>query len=131
MRVPLSGTLASNTYLVLGVGGTIALPQAIQNGSTSSTKPNPTGVAIIDTAALTVLDSVSFSGTTAGVLVTIKGFPAPTQFAEGTFAVLLDNTGTSSTPVQGSLVRLPNGRDTDNLSADWQFKSPPSPGAAN
>ena len=62
MRVALTGTLAANGYLVLGVGGTIALPQAIQNGSST----NPIGIAIIDTVAKTVLDSVSFTGASPG-----------------------------------------------------------------
>jgi hypothetical protein len=126
MRVPLSGSLDTGHYLVIGTGGTIALPAAIQNGSTTV----PTAVAIIDTVKLTVVDSVSFAGstTTGGLVSQIMGFPAPTQFAEGTFKVLLDTT-TNST--QGSLVRVPNGQDTDNQSADWTFKSPPSPGATN
>lgn len=126
MRVPLSGTLASGSFVVLGVGGSIALPQGIQNGSSS----NPTGVAIIDTAKLVVVDSVSFAGstTTGGLVAQIQGFPSPTQFAEGTFKVLVDSTANGT---QGSLVRLPNGQDTDDQSADWQFKSPPSPGATN
>ncbi len=133
MRVALTGTIAHTGYLVVGVGGTIPLPGAIQNGSTTAASPNPTGVALIDTVGLTVLDSVSFAGTIAsgGVNVTIKGFAAPTQFAEGTFKVLVDDTGTTANPIQGSLVRIPNGQDTDNISADWQFKSPPSPGASN
>jgi hypothetical protein len=128
MRVALTGMLAANGYLVLGVGGTIALPQAIQNGSST----NPIGIAIIDTVAKTVLDSVSFTGASPGLQAQITGFPAVTTFAEGTWKLLVDNPGTTTTPILGSLVRIPNGQDTDDMTADWQFKSTGvSPGATN
>jgi hypothetical protein len=36
-----------------------------------------------------------------------------------------------SNTVQGSVARVPNGRDTDVNSADFQFVTVPTPGAAN
>jgi large repetitive protein len=138
LRVPLSGKLESGHYIVIASSGVtvpsseakIALPMAIQNGSTT----NPIGIAIINTATLTVVDSVSFAGPAAGpgLSAQIMGFPAKTNFVEGTFKLFVDNAGTTTNPIAGSCVRLPNGRDTNNLSTDWQFKAAtPTPGAAN
>ena len=136
-RVTLSGSMAANAYIVIASAGVtvpatatkIALPGAIQNGSGT----NPTGVAIIDTAAKTVVDSVSFAGAAAGpgLVSQINGLPSPTTFAEGTFKLVVDDPGSTSVPVNGSCVRSPNGQDTDNMTADWSFKTPPTPGAAN
>lgn len=138
MRVPLSGTLAAGGYLVIASAGVtvpatatkVALPNAIQNGSATS----PIGLAIIDTAQLRVVDSVSFTGPSAGpgLVGQITGFAAKTTFAEGTFKLVVDNAGTASMPVNGSCVRFPNGQDTNDMSADWSFRAvTPSPGAAN
>ena len=51
-----------------------------------------------------------------------------TSFVEGTLKDIRDSNTT-----QGSCVRMPNGQDTDDLSADWSFSMTknPSPGAPN
>jgi hypothetical protein len=109
---------------------TVTVPagaQTITFGAASNniTNSGPTGVAIIDTVKLTVVDSVTFGGTVNAQLV---GFPSKTSFLEGTAKSLSDSGSTA-----GSCVRIPNGQDADNLTTDWQFSSAnnPSPGAAN
>ena len=36
-----------------------------------------------------------------------------------------------SNTVDGSLSRIPDGRDTDDAASDWQFTTTPTRGAAN
>jgi hypothetical protein len=89
----------------------------IQNGP-------PDGVALVDTAAQTVIDALSYDGSiTAAVL---PNFPAPVSLVEGTAA-----TASDSNTTDGSLCREPNGNDTDNANADWKFCATKSAGAAN
>jgi hypothetical protein len=89
----------------------------IQNGP-------PDGVALVDTAAQTVIDALSYEGSiTAAVL---PNFPAPVSLVEGTA-----ETASDSNTTDGSLCREPNGNDTDNANADWKFCATKSAGAAN
>jgi large repetitive protein len=133
LRVPLSGTLTMGQYLVMGtstvtVGSGVtkinfaAASNNIQNGSGT----NSTGVAIINTSTLTVVDSVSFTGASPGLVAQITGFTGKTTFAEGAFKLLSD-----SNSVQQTLVRLPNGQDTNSITADWQTSATPTPGLPN
>ena len=123
-----AGVLPSHGYLV--VAGANVTPAAgalkvdpgwtgtdhIQNGS-------PDGVALVDTAAQTVIDALSYEGSiTAAVL---PNFPAPVSLVEGT--VLAPAVADSNT-ADGSLCRQPDGTDTDNASVDWKFCATKSPG---
>jgi hypothetical protein len=91
----------------------------IQNGA-------PDGVALIDTSTPSLIDALSYEGSiTAG---TITGFPSPVSLVEGT--ALPISTADSNT-TNGSLVRSPNGHDTDNAASDWAFATTVTPGAAN
>jgi len=126
-RIALSGMLAGGAYLVIG-SATVTVPAGtamvtFSAASNNITNSAPTGVAIIDTVKLTVIDAVTFGGT---VNAQLKGFTGTTSFLEGTAKTLADSGA-------GSCVRIPNGQDTDNLTADWQFSSAnnPSPGAPN
>lgn len=123
-----AGALPAGGYLVVH-GGSVALPAGtlelpfdcvdtcMQNGA-------PDGVALIATGASAVIDALSYEGSLAAG--TIGGFPTPVNLVEGTPATAIDgNTG------NGSLVRLPNGADTDDADTDWAFSTTPSPGAQN
>ena len=90
MRVPLSGSLAAGAYLVIGVGGTIALPAAIQNGSAT----NPTGGRDHRHRRAHGGRLGLVHRRRAACVSQITGFPATTQFAEGTWKSLVDSTGT-------------------------------------
>ena len=108
-RKALSGTLAPGARLVVDVDG--------QNGA-------PDGVALIDTGSGALLDALSYEG--AITSATIGG--ATYDLVEGT--VLPVEVADSNT-VDGSLARIPDGRDTDDAAADWVFTTTATPGAAN
>jgi len=124
-----AGTLGPGGYLVVHDGavslpvGTLALTFApcidtcIQNGA-------PDGIALIDTNGPALIDALSYEGSVTAA--NILGFPAPVNLLEGT-----PTGATDSNTVNGSLVRLPNGTDTDNAGTDWAFAPTPTPGAAN
>lgn len=127
-----AGALAAGEYLVIGTMAVQAVlpPNAkyiafalsqdnIQNGA-------PDGIALVNTATLTVLDSFSYEGAiTAAVL---PGFANPVNLVRGT---ALTASVADSNTVIGSLCRLPNGSRTNNDISDWIFCTMPTPGAAN
>ena len=108
-RVPLTGTLAAGAYLVV--------PQDAQNGS-------PDGVALVDTASGTLLDALSYEGAITAAQVGTQTF----SLVEGN---ALTETVADSNTVEGSLVRSPDGHDSDDAATDWAFTTTPTPGAAN
>jgi hypothetical protein len=127
LRVPLQGTLPAGGYAVIAAGLT-GLPaetltfefpiavNTIQNGG-------PDGIGLIETATGVIRDFVAYAGTITSVsiegLATVTvpaGNSTPTGDADG---------------ISGSLIRFPNGSDTDNSVADWGFTRIPTPGAAN
>ncbi len=123
-RYPLSGTLAPGAYLVLANSGvtvpsgvaTVMLPSnGLQNGA-------PDAVALIDTNAGTLVDALSYEGALNGV--NINGVSGAVDLAEGTATAIVDLG-------PGSLIRVPNGVDTDDASLDWALSTTPTPGAAN
>lgn len=91
----------------------------VQNGA-------PDGMALVDTAGLTVIDALSYEG--AMTMANLPNFSGPVSLVEGT---ALAATVADSTSADGSLCRKPDGVDTDNANADWQFCATKSPGAAN
>lgn len=126
-----AGTLPAGGYLVVH-DGAVSLPAGalslnfanctdtcIQNGA-------PDGVALIDTASHTLIDALSYEG---GIVAAgIGGFAAPVSLVEGT---PLNATVADSNTTSGSLIRHPNGSDTDDADSDWAFTATPTPGAAN
>ena len=127
-----AGSLAPGEYLVVGSTTLLATVPAsakkiafagvsdqIQNGA-------PDGVAIINVAQSSLIDALSYEGSITAANIT--GFPGPVSLVEGT---VLATAVADSNTVPGSLVRLPNGQDTDNANADWKFTSTPTPGVAN
>ncbi len=124
-RVALSGALAPGGYLVIGIAGQmLTLPTgarrldfpatvtAIQNGS-------PDGIALLD-ASGTLLDAVCYEGAMTSASI------------GGRVYSLVEGTATTATDLgSGSLVRAPNGSDTDDASVDWSLSTTPTPGASN
>jgi hypothetical protein len=128
--IPLSGSLGAGKYLVLAMPGVVnidpgatvvmfgAMDPPIQNGS-------PDAVALFDTAEKKVLDAISYEGSiTAGL---IDGVPY--NLVSGT-ATLAADTAAPNFPV-ASIIRRPNGQDTDDDAADWSVTSILTPGAPN
>jgi hypothetical protein len=126
------GTLAAGQYLVVGSNTLLAtvpasaktlylgLPSdAIQNGA-------PDGVALVNVSQGAVLDALSYEGAITAAVIT--GFPAPVSLVEGT---MLPVATQDSNTAAGSLVRFPNGMDTNNAASDWNLTGTPTPGTAN
>ena len=106
-REQLTGTLAAGGYLVVAI--------ELQNGA-------PDGLALLEGA--TLLDALSYEG--AITAATIGG--QTYNLVEGT---VLPTTVEDSNTVAGSLIRNPNGRDTNDAAADWAFTTTITRGAAN
>lgn len=108
-RQALSGTLEAGAYLVVASDA--------QNGA-------PDGLALVDSAAGTLLDALSYEGAITGAVIGDATF----DLVEG--AALPASVADSNT-VEGSLIRAPDGRDTDDASADWAFTTTATRGGAN
>ena len=130
-RIDLSpeGTLAAGEYLVVGSATllnnvppsakTIAFGLAsnnIQNGA-------PDALGILDVQGAVLLDALSYEGSVTAGNITGVG---PTNFVEGNPTAVLDNNTAIRT-----LIRNPNGSDTDDAATDWAYSSTPTPGAVN
>jgi hypothetical protein len=108
-RRALSGSLAAGEYLVVDA--------ELQNGA-------PDGLALVDTAANTLVDALSYEGP-----ITNATFGGATfDLVEGT---VLAATVADSNTVDGSLIRNPNGTDTNDAASDWTFTTTLTRGAAN
>jgi cytosine/adenosine deaminase-related metal-dependent hydrolase len=121
-----SGSLAAGQYLVIGspallatVPGT-ALKIAFGADTNNIQNGSPDGLAIVDETAGALVDALSYEGVT---IANIAGVGL-VSLVEGT-ATSAEDTG------DGSLIRYPNGLDTDDASNDWAFSSTPTPGTAN
>ncbi len=108
-REPLTGTLAAGGYQVVAIDP--------QNGS-------PDGLALIDTSSGSLLDALSYEGSITSALIGTKTY----NLVEGT---ALAATVTDSNTANGSLIRNPDGKDTNNAAADWVFTTTLTRGAAN
>ena len=131
VRVALSGPLASGAYAVVANTGLMGIdPGAVvfqfpaatdnlQNGA-------PDGVALYDTVNNVLLDGLSYEGAMAPV--TPMGAPAAVNLVEGT---ALATAVADSNAAAGSLIRDPNGSDTNDANTDWKFTTTATPGAPN
>nr|MBA2383557.1 hypothetical protein [Actinomycetota bacterium] len=108
-RASLTGTLAA--------GGHLSVALEAQNGA-------PDGVALVDTAAGTLLDALSYEGAITAATIGSSTF----DLVEGT---VLPTSVADSNTVAGSLIRFPDGSDTNDAATDWRFTATPTPGAAN
>jgi large repetitive protein len=89
----------------------------IQNGA-------PDGIVLVDSAALVVIDALSYEGSITAAQLT--GFPAPVSLVEGTATTATDSNTTTL-----SLCRNPDGQDTNNAANDWTTCATLTPGAPN
>jgi Lamin Tail Domain/Putative Ig domain len=123
-----ASSLPAGGYLVVADQGVTVAPGALALQFAAATNSiqngNPDGVALIDTSGPTLIDALSYGGSITAA--TISGFPSPVSLVEGSPA-----GATDSNTVAGSLIRSPNGADTDDAASDWVFASTPTPGAAN
>jgi cysteine-rich repeat protein len=122
------GTLGPGRYLVIGPASVTALvpmteevivlpgSDLIQNGA-------PDAVGIYDLDAGVLMDALSYEGSVGAGVITGVGAE---DFVEMTPPAASDNNASD-----GSLVRIPNGADSDDASADWVFTTTMTPGTPN
>jgi large repetitive protein len=139
LRIPLTGKLAAGGYLVITTGATVPTGVNVIPFATPSnniTNSDNGAVVILDTSTTppTIVDAITW-GTGGLAAATITGFSGTVNLNEGTqpTTALVDiNIGPAgSTQKDGSIVRTPNGQDTNNASADLKFTSTVTAGAAN
>ena len=106
-REALTGTLAA--------GGHLAVAIELQNGA-------PDGLALL--AGATLLDALSYEGAITAATTGGQTY----NLVEGT---VLPATVEDSNTVAGSLIRNPDGRDTNDAASDWAFTTTVTRGAAN
>lgn len=127
-RIALTGTLAPGGYAVVA-NAAVMVPEGTARfniGNDTLQNGAPDGVALIDLNAGVVVDALSYEGTTRAVM--ISGVPGSVNLVEGT---ALATSVADSNTAPGSLVRFPNGTDSDDADSDWRFSMRPTPGAAN
>jgi hypothetical protein len=106
-RVALTGTLAA--------GGHLDVPIELQNGA-------PDGLALIEGTSL--VDALSYEGAIAAATIGGQTY----DLVEGTaLAAAVEDSNT----VAGSLIRNPDGKDTNDAAADWAFTTTITRGTAN
>jgi hypothetical protein len=108
-RVELTGTLAA--------GGHLAVAIELQNGA-------PDGLALVDTAAGKLLDALSYEGAITAAQIGTATY----NLVEGT---VLPTSVEDSNTVAGSLIRNPDGKDTNDAASDWAFTTTLTRGAPN
>jgi hypothetical protein len=106
-RVALTGTLAAGGHLDVAI--------ELQNGG-------PDGLALIEGTSL--LDALSYEGGITAAMIGGQTY----SLVEGT---VLPATVEDSNTAAGSLIRNPDGKDTDDAAADWAFTTTVTRGAAN
>ncbi|HVK89676.1 MAG TPA: lamin tail domain-containing protein [Kofleriaceae bacterium] len=123
--------LAAGGYLVIR-NTAVTIPGGVLSidvGTGDFLQNGADGIALIDTDTNTLVDALHYASPANGVgagitMATISGFAATVSLVEGTVFATADTQ-------TGSLARTPNGKDTDNASADWALATTPTPGAAN
>jgi cysteine-rich repeat protein len=127
-----AGTLGAGQYLVVGSSTLLAKvavgPKTIAFGAATNNIQNgaPDALGLLDVKTGTLIDALSYEGSvTMGV---VNGVPAPLSFVEGT---ALASAVADTNDFAASLVRQPNGTDTNDASKDWALSMTPTPGAAN
>ena len=109
------GSASVLATLPVGVA-TITLGGAVQNGA-------PDGIAIVKPATSELVDALSYEGSIGAAMLDALG---PFDLVEGTAA-----TESDSSSVDGAMIRVPDGNDTDNASNDWAFSTLPTAGTVN
>ncbi len=128
LRVPLGsfGTLSAGEYLVVA-NSAVVVPVGVRKALfTDGTLQNgPDAVALVNLATRTVLDALSYEGSI--TTATFTGFPGTFNLVEGGTRTPAEDVGSGD----GSLIRSPNGMDSDRAHLDWSFSGTVTPGAAN
>jgi hypothetical protein len=106
-RVALTGSLAAGGHLDIAI--------ELQNGA-------PDGLALIE--GTTLLDALSYEGAITAATIGDQTY----NLVEGT---VLPATVEDSNAAAGSLIRNPDGKDTDDAAADWAFTTTITRGTAN
>ena len=106
-RVALTGSLAAGSYLAVAI--------ELQNGA-------PDGLALLD--GTTLVDALSYEGAITAATIGLQTY----NLVEGT---ALAATVEDSNTVAGSLIRNPNGKDTNDAASDWAFTTTVTREAAN
>ena len=123
-----ASSLAPGGYLVIGNAGLVLPPLTpfIAFGTPSNNIQNgaPDAIAIVDTAAITVIDALSYEGSVTGA--DLPAFPGPVNLVEGTATPAVDGNA-----APGSLSRIPNGTDNDNAASDFALTGCLTPGTSN
>jgi hypothetical protein len=119
--------LATGEYLVVGSGALLATvpssAKTIEFGAATNNVQNgaPDGVAIVDEFAATLVDALSYEGSITAAFISGLGTVS-----------LVEGTATpASDPGPGSMIRYPNGADTDDATTDWATTTSVTPGATN
>jgi imidazolonepropionase-like amidohydrolase len=122
-----AGALASGGYLVVGSAALLATvpvgTATIDFGNASIQNGAPDGLALIDENTGEVLDVLSYEGEITAAVINGIGF---VDLVEGTATSAEDTND-----VDGSLIRYPNGADSDDAAIDWAFTTTTTPGEAN
>jgi len=125
-----AGVLADGQYLAVTTPATDVAPGALRLDlpATADNLQNgaPDGIALVDLAAGTLLDALSYEG--AITSASIGGLSGPASLVEGN---PLDAASADSNTTLASLCRVPDGVDTDDAASDWRLCSVPTPGAPN
>src|SRR6266850_1674191 len=118
--------LVPGAFLVIGSAGVLAaLPPgtlAIQIPNNTVQNGAPDGIALFDIRTNTLIDALSYEGSI--MAATINGAPGTYSLVEGT---ALSVTVADSNASAASLIRSPNGNDTNNASTDWSLTTTPTP----
>jgi hypothetical protein len=108
-REALTGTIAAGAHLVVAGDA--------QNGA-------PDGLALVDTDDGALLDALSYEGGITAAVIDGRTY----SLVEGT---MLPETVADSNTTVGSLSRIPDGKDTNDATADWVFTTTLTRGAPN
>jgi hypothetical protein len=123
-------SLPAGEYLVVGTSDVLTtLPPGTLSVTFPSSSNNiqngaPDGIALFDTSATALLDAISYEGSITAAQ--FDGIPGTYNLVEGTPATAADSNSTV-----GSLIRFPDGSDTDDAATDWTFNATISPGGPN
>ncbi len=122
-----AGALPDGGYLVLATtgvevaAGAVVLPFSLEKDNVQN---GPDALALIDLARGVLVDAVSYEGALTGVVIDGVG---TVDLAEGGTWTSADDKSFESM----SIIRFPNGVDTDDCGADWTTTTLVTPGAAN
>jgi hypothetical protein len=128
-----AGSLAAGQYLIVGPpgfvvpAGVLFVPFAGPGGGLQDQVQNGPSDGILLGHATTchLIDALAYEG---APLTIFFGTCGVVSLVEGT---ALDAAVADSNTVDGSLIRDPNGVDTDDANTDWSFTATATPGAAN